>query len=52
MARLIVKCGGAELVTHELVGDVIMIGHSPLNHIVIDHPTVSSVFFILAVGGN
>jgi pSer/pThr/pTyr-binding forkhead associated (FHA) protein len=53
MARLIVKCGGAELITHELVGDVIMIGRSPRNHIVIDHPTVSAQHAILArVGGS
>ena len=52
MARLIVKCGGAELVTHELVGDVIMIGRSPRNHIVIGHPTVSAQHAILARVGD
>jgi pSer/pThr/pTyr-binding forkhead associated (FHA) protein len=52
MARLIVKCGGAELITHELVGDVTMIGRSPRNHIVIDHPTVSAQHAILARVGD
>jgi pSer/pThr/pTyr-binding forkhead associated (FHA) protein len=52
MARLVVKCGGAQLVTHEFVGDVIVIGRSPLNHIVIDHPTVSAQHAILARVGD
>jgi hypothetical protein len=39
---------GVDLVIHELVGDVIMIGRAPLNHIVIDHPTVSAQHAILA----
>jgi hypothetical protein len=33
MGRLVLNCGEADLVTHELVGDVIMIGRAPLNHI-------------------
>ena len=52
MARLVVKCGGAQLVTHEFVGDVIVIGRSPLNHILIDHPTVSAQHAILARVGD
>src|ERR1700747_2156852 len=42
MARLVVKGGKAQLVRHELVGDMVMIGRAPLNHIVIDDPTVSA----------
>jgi pSer/pThr/pTyr-binding forkhead associated (FHA) protein len=42
MARLVVKGGKAQLVRHELVGDIVMIGRAPLNHIVIDDPTVSA----------
>jgi hypothetical protein len=48
MARLVLTCDGVDLVTHEVVGDVIMIGRAPLNHIVIDHPTVSAQHAILA----
>ena len=40
MARLILNRDGVDLVTHELVRDIVMIGRAPLNHIVIDHPTV------------
>src|SRR5438309_11015246 len=48
MARLILTCDGVDLVTHELVGDVITIGSAPLNHIVIDNPAVSAQHAILA----
>src|ERR1700745_3213705 len=41
MARLILK-GGVDLVTHELVDDIVMIGRAPLNQILIDHTTVSA----------
>jgi pSer/pThr/pTyr-binding forkhead associated (FHA) protein len=47
MARLVLNCGGVDLVTHELVGDVITIGRAPLNHIVIDNPAVSAQHAIL-----
>jgi pSer/pThr/pTyr-binding forkhead associated (FHA) protein len=52
MARLILNRDGVDLVIHELVGDVIMIGRAPLNHIVIDHPTVSAQHAILARVGD
>ena len=48
MARLVVNREEADLVTHELVGDVITIGSAPLNHIVIDNPAVSAQHAILA----
>jgi len=37
MARLVLNSDGVDLVTHELVGDIVTIGRVPLNHIVIDH---------------
>jgi pSer/pThr/pTyr-binding forkhead associated (FHA) protein len=33
---------GIDLGTHELVPDIVMIGRAPLNHIIIDDPTVSA----------
>jgi len=42
MARLILSRDGVDLGTHELVPDIVMIGRAPLNHIVIDDPTVSA----------
>jgi pSer/pThr/pTyr-binding forkhead associated (FHA) protein len=42
MARLILNREGVDLVTHELVRDIVMIGRAPSNHIFIDHPTVSA----------
>src|SRR4029077_4752736 len=42
MALLILNRDGVDLGTHELVLDVVMIGRAPLNHIVIDDPTVSA----------
>ena len=42
MARLVLDCDGVDVVTHELIGDVITIGRAPSNHIVIDDPTVSA----------
>ena len=47
MARLILNRDGVDLVTHELVRDIVMIGRAPLNHIVIDHPTVSAQHAVL-----
>ncbi len=47
MARLIVSCEGVDLLTHELSGDIIMIGRAPANHIVIDHLTVSAQHAVL-----
>jgi hypothetical protein len=42
MARLILNRDGVDLGTHELVPDMVMIGRAPMNHIVIDDPTVSA----------
>jgi pSer/pThr/pTyr-binding forkhead associated (FHA) protein len=42
MAQLILNRDGVDLGTHELVPDMVMIGRAPLNHIIIDDPTVSA----------
>jgi pSer/pThr/pTyr-binding forkhead associated (FHA) protein len=42
MARLVLDCDGVDVITHELVGDVVTIGRSPSNDLVIDDPTVSA----------
>jgi two-component system, cell cycle response regulator len=47
MPRLVVNCDSVDLVMHELVRDVIMIGRAGLNHIVIDNPSVSAQHAIL-----
>jgi pSer/pThr/pTyr-binding forkhead associated (FHA) protein len=47
MARLVLNCEGVGRVTHELARDIVMIGRAPLNHIVIDHPTVSAQHAVL-----
>jgi pSer/pThr/pTyr-binding forkhead associated (FHA) protein len=47
MARLVLNYEGVGLVTHELVGDTVMIGRAPSNHIVIDHLTVSAQHALL-----
>jgi pSer/pThr/pTyr-binding forkhead associated (FHA) protein len=47
MARLVLNCEGVDRVTHELARDIVMIGRAPLNHIVIDHPTVSAQHAVL-----
>ena len=52
MARLILNCDGVDLVTHELVGNVITIGRAPLNHITIDNPAVSAQHAILMRVGD
>jgi pSer/pThr/pTyr-binding forkhead associated (FHA) protein len=52
MARLILNRDGVDLVTHELVRDIVMIGRAPLNHIVIDHSTVSAQHVLLLRVGD
>jgi pSer/pThr/pTyr-binding forkhead associated (FHA) protein len=47
MIRLVLNYEGSDLPTHELVGDILMIGRAPSNHIVIDHPTVSAQHALL-----
>ena len=42
MARLVLDCDGIDVITHDLIGDVITIGRTPSNDVVIDDPTVSA----------
>ena len=42
MTRLVFDCDGVDIITHELIGDVVRIGRAPSNDIVIDDPTVSA----------
>jgi pSer/pThr/pTyr-binding forkhead associated (FHA) protein len=52
MARLVLNCEG-DFVTHDLVGNLVMIGRAALNQIVINHPTVSAQHaMLLKVGGS
>jgi hypothetical protein len=48
MARLVLNCDRVDLITHELIGDVVTIGSAPLNHVVIDNPAVSAQHAIVA----
>jgi len=43
---------GTDPVAHKLLGEVITIGHVPLNHVVVDHPTISAQHAILARLGD
>jgi pSer/pThr/pTyr-binding forkhead associated (FHA) protein len=52
MARLVLNREGVDLVTHELIRDIIMIGRAPLNQIVIDDPTVSAQHAVLLRTGD
>jgi pSer/pThr/pTyr-binding forkhead associated (FHA) protein len=52
MAWLALNYNGIDLVVHKLVADVITIGRVPLNHIVIDNPTVSAQHALLAKIGD
>ena len=47
MARLVLICDEDDLVAHKL-GNITTIGRAPLNHIVIDNPTVSAQHAIIA----
>ena len=47
MARLVLDCDGVDVITHELIGDVITIGRAPSNDVVIDDPTVSAQHAVL-----
>jgi pSer/pThr/pTyr-binding forkhead associated (FHA) protein len=47
MNRLLLDCDGVEIITHDLIDDVIRIGRAPSNDIVIDHPTVSAQHALL-----
>jgi 3D (Asp-Asp-Asp) domain-containing protein len=53
MARVVLNCERAGLVTHELIDDIVMVGRAPSNHIVIDDPTVSAQpALLLRVGAS
>ena len=52
MAWLALNCDGIDLVVDKLVAEVITIGRVPLNHIVIDNPTVSAQHALLAKVGD
>jgi len=52
MSRLVLNCEGLGIVTHDLARDIVMIGRAPLNHIVIDHPTVSAQHAVLLRTGD
>ena len=46
MARLVLNCGGVDLITYKL-GNITTIGRAPLNQIVIDDPAVSAQHAII-----
>jgi pSer/pThr/pTyr-binding forkhead associated (FHA) protein len=52
MAWLALNRDGIDLVVHKLVAEVITIGRVPLNHVVIDNPTVSAQHALLAKVGD
>ena len=52
MGWLVLNHDGTDLVVHKLLGQVITIGRVPLNHVVIDNPTVSAQHAILARLGD
>jgi pSer/pThr/pTyr-binding forkhead associated (FHA) protein len=49
---LVLNCEGVDLGTHELGDDIVWIGRAPLNHIVIDHSTVSGQHALLLRAGD
>jgi predicted component of type VI protein secretion system len=51
MASLMVY-NGTHALTYELVGDIVMIGRAPVNHIVIDNPVVSARHAMLLKVGD
>jgi FHA domain len=51
MASLMIQ-NGTHALTHELVGDIVMIGRAPLNDIVIDNPVVSARHAVLLKFGD
>src|SRR5512133_3351596 len=52
MSWLVLDHDGTDLFVHKLLGEVITIGRVPLNHVVIDNPTVSAQHAILARLGD
>jgi pSer/pThr/pTyr-binding forkhead associated (FHA) protein len=52
MARLVLNCEG-DILRHELVSELVTIGRSQVNHIVIDNATVSAQHaMLLRAGGS
>ena len=51
-ARLILNDSGLDLVAHELVANVITVGRAPLNHVIINDPSVSAQHATLMRVGN
>jgi pSer/pThr/pTyr-binding forkhead associated (FHA) protein len=51
MANLTIH-NGTHAVTHELAGDIVMIGRSPLNDIIIDNPVVSAQHAMVSKVGD
>lgn len=47
MVRLVLDCDGVDVITHELIGDVVSIGRAPSNDVVIDDSTVSAQHALL-----
>ncbi len=52
MARLVLISEGVDFATHEFVGDIVFIGRTPSNQIVIDHSTVSAQHALLLRVGD
>jgi hypothetical protein len=53
MPRLVLNCERVDPVTHEVVGDIVMIGRASSNHIVIDDSTAPGQYaLVLRVGDS
>jgi pSer/pThr/pTyr-binding forkhead associated (FHA) protein len=52
MARLVLISKGVDFATHEFVGDIVFIGRTQSNQIVIDNSTVSAQHALLLRVGN
>ena len=52
MIRLVLNPEGSDLLTHEVRGNVVLIGRAPSNHIVVDHPAVSATHSLLLRVGD
>jgi hypothetical protein len=52
MARLVLISEGVDFATHEFIDDIVFIGRTPVNRIVIDHSTVSAQHALLLRVGD
>jgi FHA domain len=52
MARLVLISEGVDFATHEFIGDIVFIGRTQSNQIVIDHSTVSAQHALLLRVGD